>query len=66
MDPKPVSIDVWRVLQFVTWTLLSVPPHFRWQQFLERKFPAYYESEKTVKREADDEGDVSHVEIHWQ
>jgi len=43
VDPKPISVDVFRVLQFVTWTLLSVPPHFRWQQYLERTFPAYYE-----------------------
>jgi thiamine kinase-like enzyme len=60
VDPKRVSIDIWRVLQFVIWTLLTVPPNFRWQQFLERRFPAYYDGERTVKREADDEGDVSH------
>lgn len=38
-----------------------MPPNFRWQQFLERKFPAFYEGARTVKKEADDEGDVSHV-----
>lgn len=61
LDPKPLSIDFWRVLQFVTWTLFSVPPNFRWQQLLERTFPAYYDGEVIVKREADDEGEVGHV-----
>ena len=36
------EIDKLRVLQFVIWTLISVPPNFRWQQFLERRFPAFY------------------------
>jgi hypothetical protein len=58
-DPRPLSIDAWRVLQFVIWTLLSVPPNFRWQQFLERKFPAYYDGKSPVKSE--EEGLVCHV-----
>jgi hypothetical protein len=66
VDPKPFEVDLWRVAQFVIWTAISVPPNFRWQQFLERRFPAYYEGEKTVKNEADDEGDVGHVEVKFR
>jgi len=39
---KGFVIDKVRVLQFVIWTLMSVPPNFKWQQALERRFPAYY------------------------
>lgn len=37
---------------------MSVPPNFRWQQFLERTFPAYHDG-KNVKSE--EEGVVCHV-----
>jgi hypothetical protein len=38
---KGFVIDKVRVLQFVIWTIMSVPPNFKWQQALERRFPAW-------------------------
>ena len=57
--PSNFTLDPIRVLYFAIWTFISVPPNFRWQQFLERRFPAYYPEEKIVKTEADEEGIVS-------
>ena len=36
-------MDLLRVLQFVVWTCITVPPNFRWQGWLEKRFPAYHE-----------------------
>lgn len=46
------------VLALVTFSLLSTPPNFLWQQYLERKFPGYY----TRKIEIDDDGKGAKVE----
>jgi hypothetical protein len=44
------------VLHFVIWTCITVPPNFRWQQWLERRFPTYYEEDRVDlgKREGDE------------
>ncbi|KAF4469898.1 integral membrane Mpv17 PMP22 family [Fusarium albosuccineum] len=38
---RPVSLDIVQLLRFVTLTLMTAPPNYHWQQFLERTFPAY-------------------------
>jgi len=42
---KPFRLDVLPLLHFVAFALLSCPPNFKWQQFLERKFPGYTTAE---------------------
>lgn len=51
-------LDVRRVMHFVIWTCITVPPNFRFQQWLERRFPAYVVEERR-KSIADDDGAVS-------
>ncbi|KAK8132147.1 mpv17 / PMP22 family domain-containing protein [Apiospora kogelbergensis] len=38
---KPFAFDHLQFLRFVILTLLTCPPNYVWQQFLERSFPAY-------------------------
>lgn len=38
----PLVIDWVPVFQFVIFSLISVPPNFLWQEFLESSFPAYH------------------------
>ncbi|KAM0211280.1 hypothetical protein ACHAQD_010338 [Fusarium lateritium] len=38
---RPASLDVVQLLRFVTLTLMTAPPNYHWQAFLERQFPAY-------------------------
>ncbi|KAL2760223.1 hypothetical protein ACRALDRAFT_2093926 [Sodiomyces alcalophilus JCM 7366] len=40
-DKRPFSLDVIQFLRFVTLSLITAPPNYHWQQFLERTFPAY-------------------------
>ncbi|KAI1140696.1 hypothetical protein F5Y05DRAFT_282656 [Hypoxylon sp. FL0543] len=41
-NETPLVIDWVPVFQFVVFTLVSVPPNFLWQEFLESSFPAYH------------------------
>ncbi|RSL39750.1 hypothetical protein BHE90_004635 [Fusarium euwallaceae] len=38
---RAVTLDLLPLLRFVTLTLITAPPNYHWQQFLERTFPAY-------------------------
>ncbi|KAH7220793.1 hypothetical protein BKA60DRAFT_456621 [Fusarium oxysporum] len=38
---RPVSLDIVQLLRFVSLTLMTAPPNYHWQSFLERTFPAY-------------------------
>ncbi|KAF4453353.1 hypothetical protein F53441_3949 [Fusarium austroafricanum] len=38
---RPVSLDIIQLLRFVSLTLMTAPPNYHWQAFLERTFPAY-------------------------
>ncbi|KXJ94066.1 hypothetical protein Micbo1qcDRAFT_159035 [Microdochium bolleyi] len=40
----PLVIDWVPVFQFVLWSIISTPPNFLWQDFLESTFPAYHAS----------------------
>lgn len=42
ISPKvPFTFDVIELLRFFVLSLITTPPNFKWQQFLERTFPAY-------------------------
>ncbi|KAI1020101.1 hypothetical protein LB503_006284 [Fusarium chuoi] len=38
---RPVSLDIVQLLRFVSLTLMTAPPNYHWQGYLERTFPAY-------------------------
>ncbi|KAF5017528.1 hypothetical protein F66182_10529 [Fusarium sp. NRRL 66182] len=38
---RPVTLDMIQLLRFVSLTLMTAPPNYHWQAFLERTFPAY-------------------------
>ncbi|KAF5649293.1 integral membrane protein Mpv17 PMP22 family [Fusarium tjaetaba] len=38
---RPVSLDIVQLLRFVSLTLMTAPPNYQWQGYLERTFPAY-------------------------
>ncbi|KAL2354551.1 hypothetical protein BJ546DRAFT_1026466 [Cryomyces antarcticus] len=40
-EHKPFSLDPTPILQFVLFSLLTCPPNFLWQQWLEDSFPGY-------------------------
>jgi len=46
------------VFALVIYALLSTPPNFLWQQYIEKKFPGY----STRKIEVDDDGNGAKVE----
>lgn len=63
---KGFVIDKVRVLQFVIWTILSVPPNFKWQQALERRFPAWQVEEVGEKEKVlpvVENGEVSLIDV---
>ncbi|KAH6894525.1 hypothetical protein B0T10DRAFT_480668 [Thelonectria olida] len=40
-EKRAVALDIVQLLRFVTLTLITTPPNYHWQQYLERTFPAY-------------------------
>ena len=58
MVAKYLSSSTPPVLALVAFAILSTPPNFLWQQYIERKFPGYY----TRKIEVDDYGKGVKVE----
>ncbi|KAJ6445162.1 SET domain-containingprotein [Purpureocillium lavendulum] len=40
-DQRPFAFDLLQLLRFLVLTLLTAPPNYVWQQFLEKRFPAY-------------------------
>jgi len=38
---RPFYLDFFQLLRFITLTLMTAPPNYHWQQFLERSFPAH-------------------------
>ncbi|KAJ4199324.1 hypothetical protein NW759_016150 [Fusarium solani] len=39
---QPLIIDWVPVAQFIIWTIISTPPNYLWQDYLEQTFPAYH------------------------
>lgn len=37
----PFSFDAYEFVRFVVLSILTTPPNYKWQQYLERTFPAY-------------------------
>jgi len=54
-EARPVALDIVQLLRFVTLTLITAPPNFHWQQFLERTFPAYPVDPAQQQRPKDDD-----------
>jgi hypothetical protein len=50
-DEKPFVFDKLHLIRFVILALLTSPPNYVWQQFLERSFPAY--ERKTPARDVE-------------
>lgn len=49
-DGRPFIFDAAMFLRFVTCTLVTAPPNYMWQGYLERTFPAY---ERTTRPSSD-------------
>lgn len=43
---RPLTVEPLELLRFILVTLITCPPNFHWQQFLERTFPAYIEPQR--------------------
>ena len=56
---NPLGLKFTPILQFFILSLLLTPPNFKWQQFLERKFPARpgYNGKQKIKVD-DEDGQV--------
>ena len=52
---NPLGLHFAPIFQFFILSLLLTPPNFKWQQFLERKFPAYPSHNGKQKIKVDDE-----------
>ncbi|KJX94107.1 integral membrane protein [Zymoseptoria brevis] len=51
----PFTLDVVRLLQFVTFSVIACPPNYVWQRFLESKFPAYPSDQQSGLSKKSDE-----------
>ncbi|KAH7182496.1 uncharacterized protein B0J16DRAFT_148872 [Fusarium flagelliforme] len=38
---RPVTFDIIQLLRFITLTVMTAPPNYHWQAYLEKTFPAY-------------------------
>ena len=55
---NPLGLDVVPIIQFLIFCLLSTPPNFLFQQFLESRLPAYPTQKGKQKLKIDDGGEV--------
>ena len=55
---NPLGLDIVPIIQFLIFCLLSTPPNFLFQQFLESRFPAYPTQKGKQKLKIDDGGEV--------
>jgi protein Mpv17 len=51
---KPFTLNTADLTNFVLYAILSCPPNFLWQQFLEEKFPAYTETSPAESKKSDE------------
>lgn len=58
---NPLSLQLAPIIQFLIFCLVSTPPNFLWQEYLERKFPAYPVQQGKPKLKLDDDGKVSYT-----
>ena len=58
---NPFGLELIPILQFLFWCLLSTPPNFLWQEFLEKHFPGYPAQKDKQKIKVDDGGKVRRV-----
>lgn len=45
-ETRRFALDFSQLFRFIALTLITAPPNWHWQQFLERKFPAYPSARK--------------------
>jgi hypothetical protein len=57
-EQRGFTLDLIQLLRFVALSFMTAPPNFVWQQFLERKFPAYPSTRQPDHREHHRRGDV--------
>ena len=57
---NPLGLDFLPIAQILIFSLLSTPPNFLWQAYLERRFPGYPVDKGKQKLKVDDDGKVSH------
>ncbi|KAH7021952.1 hypothetical protein EDB80DRAFT_693882 [Ilyonectria destructans] len=50
---QPLIIDWAPVAQFIIWTIISTPPNYLWQDYLEQTFPAYHAAAEKARRSDD-------------
>ena len=60
---NPLGLQWAPILQFLFIALLTTPPNFLWQQFLEARFPGYPASKDKQKLKVDDDGKVCLVAV---
>ena len=56
---NPLSLRLAPIIQFLIFCLLSTPPNFLWQEYLEKQFPGYPVQLGKQKLKLDDDGKVS-------
>ena len=55
---NPLGLNPAPILQFLVFCLLSTPPNYLWQAYLERRFPGYPSDADKQKVKVDDDGKV--------
>ena len=55
---NPLGLDFIPILRFLVFCIATTPPNFLWQEYLERRFPAYPVQDPRQKVKVDDDGKV--------
>ncbi|PTB70953.1 hypothetical protein BBK36DRAFT_1155735 [Trichoderma citrinoviride] len=55
------GIDLSSILRFIVYTMLTTPPNYRWQEFLERMFPTTTEPKDKSFKDKSDKSSLSAV-----
>ncbi|MCJ1311270.1 hypothetical protein MMC25_004941 [Agyrium rufum] len=53
---NPLGLDFVPIVHFLIYSLLSTPPNYLWQQYLEKQFPGYPTGKRKQKIKVDDDG----------
>lgn len=52
---NPLGLEIVPILQFLLFCIISTPPNFLWQEYLERTFPGYPAQVDKPKEKVEDE-----------
>jgi hypothetical protein len=61
---KPFSLNTTDLIHFVLFANCSTPPNVIWQEYLERKFPAYTTKPQSTPNKKTDDGPVRLILAH--